>query len=424
MNSFENDTHYFLEICKKRIEKKLNWSATETWRQRDYLNLINLIEKETGVNLSLSTVKRIWNKNHHAIPQKTTLDTLASFLGYGDWLEFKSSNGRSTGNDIKIPKPKKSKKSVIFPLSTIVILTVLAFATFNMDRKKEEMGNKATLSSRITVPSNVPNTVLFNFELAGIEGDSFFIQQSWNELEKVQIDPKDSILTKTYYYPGPHEATLLADNKVIAKTNLNITTDDWVALSKKDNKDIMPVYLDIDRSVDKGVMSIDKSQLLDNHIPLNPELILSYYYVKDFYKLDSNNFRIGLRIKNERLLKTNCPKVHLGILGSSNACFIPLTIPGCVGEINLRIGDKRFEGRRTDLSPFGIDIFEWQNLEFIKTNREYAIMINNELVFSAKENETIGEIEGIMINFSGIGSVDYVKIDNPKTLSMSYFEEF
>lgn len=424
MTRYENHDVYFLEICKGQIEKKLNWSPSETWKQRDYLDLINLIEKETGIILSLSTIKRIWNKDHQATPQKSTLDALASFLGFGDWLEFKSNCGRPTEGEIKISKSKTSKKTIIVAVSAVVLAAILAFVTFNMDNTTKESDTEASISSRNTVPSNVPNTVVFNFDLGGVEADSLFVQQSWNDREKVKIDPNDSVLTTTYYYPGPHVAKLLANDKIIAKTYLNIPTDDWIAISKKDNQDVMPVYVDIDKSNDNGWMTVDKKEFSKHQIPLNPERILSYYYVKDFQDLDPNSFRIRLRIKNERLLDTNCPKVYLGILGSTNPAFIPLTPPGCVGEIDLRIGDTLFKGQNTDLSAFGTNIFEWQDLEFIKTNDEFTILLNETQIFSATVENAIGQLAGLMINFSGIGSVDLVKIDNPKTLVASYAEEF
>ena len=424
MSNFDNDNLYFLEICKKEIEKKLNWSQSETWNQRDYLDLINLIEKDTGTSLSLSTIKRIWNKNHHAKPQKSTLDALAAFLGFKDWLDFKSNYGKSEVKETTIPKSGKSKKTIGIAALVIIVLPILAFVAINNTDFKGKLNHQVGFTSKNTVAGTVPNTVIFEFDLKGISADSFFIQQSWNELEKVKINPKDSILTTTYYYPGPHEAKLFADDKIIARTNLTIPTNDWIALLKKDNTDTVPTYLNIDSFNEGGIMTVHPSQVLENQNPLNPDVILSYYLVKDFDNLDEDNFRIRLRIKNEKILKTNCPKVHIGILGSKNPCFIPLTKPGCVGEIDLRIGDRLFDGKHADLSAFGIDIFEWHTLEFVKTNKEYSFRINDELVFSTKEEDSIGDVEGIMINFSGLGSVDYVRVDNPETSASSYADEF
>ena len=92
MNPFENSDLHYLKTCKALIEKKLSWSDSTTWKQRDFLNLISLIEKESGISLSLSTIKRLWSKDYGRTPQKSTLDALAVFIGFKDWLDFKSIN--------------------------------------------------------------------------------------------------------------------------------------------------------------------------------------------------------------------------------------------------------------------------------------------------------------------------------------------
>ena len=391
MNPFENSDLHYLKTCKALIEKKLSWSDSTTWKQRDFLNLISLIEKESGISLSLSTIKRLWSKDYGRTPQKSTLDALAVFIGFKDWLDFKSNH--TNPKNIIAPTPKRGipKRGKGVAVLILVVFGIVAVIPFRTQDQKTNFNKEVKFSLRNIVPSNVPNTVIFNYDVRAIEADSFFIQQSWNENELFKIDANDSVLTRTYFYPGSHEAKLIADGKVIAKTNLKIRTDDWIAVSKDHNKDVKPVYLDISPSAEKGSMTVDPNQLEKNQIPLHPDLILSYYYVNDFQNVDTNNYRVNFRIKNDSLLKTNCPKLHLGILGSKNACFVPLTIPGCVGEINLRVGTRFIEGRNTDLSSFGTDIFQWHDLQITKQDEAYVFELDNELIFTHQGNEDIGE---------------------------------
>lgn len=83
----------FLDECKKRVEEKLNWADSSEWKQRDFQNLSELIFESTGVLLSLSTLKRLWKNNTDSIPHPGTLNALAQFLGYKNWVALKQTVG-------------------------------------------------------------------------------------------------------------------------------------------------------------------------------------------------------------------------------------------------------------------------------------------------------------------------------------------
>ena len=82
----------YLNICKQLIEKRLRWTSSDQWKQRDYFNLIRLIEDKSGIRLSLTTIKRIWKPNYSGTPHPSTLEALTLFLGYQSWLDFKYSS--------------------------------------------------------------------------------------------------------------------------------------------------------------------------------------------------------------------------------------------------------------------------------------------------------------------------------------------
>src|SRR5580693_606006 len=78
------------EKCKDLIEAKLGWGGSEAWSNRDFDTLSDKIFEVTGVTLSQTTLKRIWGKvKYDSAPTVTTLDTLARFLGFEHWRDFR-----------------------------------------------------------------------------------------------------------------------------------------------------------------------------------------------------------------------------------------------------------------------------------------------------------------------------------------------
>jgi len=67
-----------LEACKRGIEAKFSQGSSLHWTTNDFNRLSEAIHQETGVLLSVSTLKRIWEKvNHSSTPNQSTLNALA-----------------------------------------------------------------------------------------------------------------------------------------------------------------------------------------------------------------------------------------------------------------------------------------------------------------------------------------------------------
>ena len=85
-----HDTEY-LQLCIRLIEQKLNWRPAEEWRNYEFTELSEKILDATSVNLSATTLKRIFGKlKYESLPSSATLNALAAFLGYASWMDFKS----------------------------------------------------------------------------------------------------------------------------------------------------------------------------------------------------------------------------------------------------------------------------------------------------------------------------------------------
>ena len=99
----DNSETPYVQHIKKLVEEKLGWIESGKWKQRDYWNLLELLEEESGISISLSTIKRIWKPDFEGSPHPATLDVLAQFVDYKNWLDFKNSTQLIT-------KDKESEK--------------------------------------------------------------------------------------------------------------------------------------------------------------------------------------------------------------------------------------------------------------------------------------------------------------------------
>src|ERR1700761_2077261 len=71
------------------IEQQLDWGESTTWQSRDFENLSRFIFDKTKVQLSESTLRRVWGRvEYKHLPSTTTLDTLAQFADFENWRMF------------------------------------------------------------------------------------------------------------------------------------------------------------------------------------------------------------------------------------------------------------------------------------------------------------------------------------------------
>src|SRR6218665_241389 len=75
-------TNAKIDHCLHLIEQKVNLGDSKQWKQRDFETVSSMIEDATGVLLSASTIKRLFQNKEGSIPQTATLIALAQFAGY------------------------------------------------------------------------------------------------------------------------------------------------------------------------------------------------------------------------------------------------------------------------------------------------------------------------------------------------------
>jgi hypothetical protein len=416
-----NTEALYIKHCKHLIEQKLNWPDSSHWKQRDYLNLINLLESKTGIALSLSTVKRIWKSNYEGTPHPATTEAFAKFLDFNSWLDFKQQHSHLPDGQVSYPPTKNKlkgktvyrKTAILIPVILLSAIVIILFP-FNYAKGPSEIvafdPEKLEFSCDNSVSAGVPNTVLFRYDVSEVKADSFFIQQSWNQFRRDRVSKENSTLTSTYYYPGFHKAKLIANDSVIKETNVRINTKGWMALARYGYLDENPVYLQTGDEIKNGMLYVSAEHLSADKVEINRNTMVSYYYVSDFKDLSSRDFVLEAKLRCDSIINISCPHIGIVILGELDMNFIPLTVKGCVGNTSVKFGNVTKSGKNNDLSSLGVDVYDWQLVRIDVRDAVADIYVNDQPALTIQFEQDIGDIVGFAINFSGTGAIGSLKL--------------
>jgi hypothetical protein len=413
-----------LQKCKNLIETKLGWDASDAWTNHDFQMLSGKIQEATGINLSVATLKRIWGKvKYDSKPTITTLNTLAQFTGYENWRAFKQGNaergnGKLNGTSHEIPPdglavterhPSPKRK---FWRSGL-IGTALCGGVFIllMYGVKNNSGSPTpahySFSSKKIVSEGVPNSVVFDYDASAAPTDTVYIQQSWDERLRKRVDKNEHQHTSIYYTPGFFQAKLVVGNQIVKEHNLWITSNGWMAIVKQDP---VPVYFKNTDFRKPGMLSLPLEKLKESNIPFQPETPwTSYYNVKDFGEITTDNFTFKTQVRSDYKEGSGvCQGVQIVLQTEGNVIIVPLSIKGCISDLSLFFGDY-IDGKKKDLSAFGVDLSKWVEVEIEVKDRKSRIQVNGQIAyegtFSSRER-----IVGMIYRFQGTGSINEVKL--------------
>ncbi len=419
---------HYIKRCKILIEERLNWSLeSKDWKQRDYLNLITAVENKTGVLLSLSTAKRIWKDNYNGNPHPNTLNALAKFLEYEDWLSFQ----KSEKNRVQIPQPKttiiknaqSSYKTILLVIS-IVLIAVISFwyisQYFTSKNNVLSIPAEIPFSAINTQPVGVPNTVIFKYNLANVQADSFFLQESWNSLNRKKISKTDSILTSIYYYPGVHKAKLIANDSVIGETPITVYSGKWIATADYEMTNRIPTYLPLNTINGTQKLIVSKEILSENNLDLHEGLNVSFFYVDEFDNVSGDDFSLNLSFKADSIANFTCPGFRMLIMGTEDIHVIDVRQKGCVHRANAKFGEKIISGKNNDLSGLGINVYEKQDLKIEIKEKTGKIYLNKKNILETQYLESIGNVVGFCFTFTGTGQINSVRLSHSSNETAIY----
>ncbi|MBS1663654.1 MAG: hypothetical protein JST68_21605 [Bacteroidetes bacterium] len=398
--------------------------------------LCDTIESNTGVIISLSTIKRLLNGQFARIPQIATLNAIALSSGYKDWRDFTQakalleharpedkqnldgpeqrpgSQQNPTGLEQNPGSPQPGPKPYSIPrfliAGAVIILALLGTLAILMSHKPGPANiDKAYFSATKTTGNDIPNTVIFKYNVDSVSADSFFIQQSWDRNRRVQVYKHNYTLTDIYYEPGYHTAKLIAGDKIIRTLPVSIPTDRWLFYTIENKPGSRPKYI---THRDTGMLKLSTDELLANNINLQNDNVYCNTWFPSDIDYSSDNFTLKCRVRIKPVNNESCPLLMCEVYCQKYFMYFKSTLKGCTGMLTAQFGENELNGRTNDLSGLGADLREWQDMEFTVRDKKVSIVINGKHTYSNAYTQSAGLITGLGFISNGISEVQFVDL--------------
>ena len=407
-----------LKKLKEAAELQLGWGKEHIWSNQDFSVLSQEVFAKTRVNISPSTLKRLWGRvRYNSNPSTTTLDTLSKFSGYENWRDFKLKVAYYpvdilTHVSAERPANTSSKKHLRqFMTGTVILIMVCLLLGWHLQRNKINPDNYQ-FSSKKMVTEGVPNSVVFDFDASASPYDSVIIQQSWNKALQTKIPKNQKKHTSIYYYPNNFVSKLIVGDQIVKTHNLLIRSNGWLPLI--DVKPV-PVYLPLKEVNIAGKLEITSSQIKSKNLTeeQTPPQVM-FTNVRDFGEIYSDNFTFETSVKNTYDSAGDCQNSSIFLYCVGTVIKVPLCAKGCISNADIIFTDYYREGKKEDLSKFGVDFTGFVNVRIESIGGKAKIFINNKLAHTVTDHIIKTKIVGISCRFNGSGAVEFVSLSNGK----------
>jgi hypothetical protein len=406
------------------IEGQLGWGDALTWQTRDFEILNQLIFEKTKVSLSASTLRRIWGRvEYNHLPSGTTLDTLSRFAGFENWRAFIKADSHRDKAENTAPKQTIKPFSKAYLKILVVVVAILlggALIIYWAGKQGNTINpaNYAFTSQRLA--KGIPNSVIFNYDASASPTDSVYIQQSWDPRTKILVRKNMHQFTSVYYEPGFYQAKLVVGGKVVKQHKLMIPTAGWLGLIE--NKPI-PLYLKPSEFISKYGLGFNIGSIWrkNSSMEFNPTTI-KYYNVGNFPPADLAGFSFSALVKNGYSEgAAACQFTNVTLITDSGPIIIPLSVKGCISDLNMISVEWIISGKTSNLSGFGVDFSDWVLVACKNTGNKIQYFINNKLVYQAPMPAYEVKIIGMGFSFQGAGAVKNIALSSNGRITYNAF---
>lgn len=385
------------------------YSDLTSMTQRDFDHIGEQLKQKSGILISGTTVKRLAYGEFSRLPQIATLNAIANYFNYKTWQDYKA--GKFKNESGKEPAKKERHKFSLKYLAipgTIIILAGTYF--FGTEKGIVKNTESASFSFRKNTSNDIPNSVVFSYNIDEVQADSFFIQQSWDENRRVRIYKNTYTVTDIYYEPGYHIAKLIANDSAIRTVDVGIPTDRWFFYSIDNVANYTPEYIKTDSFVHHGSLGLTVEQLLENNIDVNKDKRYHYVYFPSQMNVPSDNFKFKTRVRMQEVRRSPCPYIEVELYCQRSFMMMRSTTKGCAHEALIQFGEQRMRGTDTDLLPISFDVSQWTDIEIIVKNKVATVKLNDNEIFSTRFVTDTKYLAGLGYISNGLCEVDKAEL--------------
>lgn len=433
----------FIDLLRKQVEIELKWGPVAQWTQRDFQSLSDLLEKKTRERLGITTLKRILGRiEQKGLPYLHTLDVMAVYLGYQNWIDFKKQNahhfensnsdslnlntGFSESDYAKQDDKPSAKKFIQIKRSSFFVLIFLfctlffssAFLFFQKFIHNENHLIPAVsceLQSTNAIADSFPHEVNFQFYCPDLDPNKLnVISFEPAHMHYAVVDKKGlGSYSHVYSNPGIFQVKVFSNKDLVAQKAVLISSGGWKAnLHPKTKKETQIKY-----TIKNGCLGIDKASLALKMPDVNKRFYTSFYMYKEM-GVDGDNFQLSTRLKNTSDGILNKDKgVFLRLWGEKDYHMIQIANAFRKLEIFNRYSDVILDSIRTSktqFQKFTKETEDWFNLSVKVKEKRIQIFFNEEKLVDTLYTKPIGDLMGLETSFVGTGEVDFIRIFDKK----------
>lgn len=396
------------------IFRNCGYNDTKHMTQRDFEHISDAIEKKSGILISGTTIRRLSNGEFSRLPQIATLNAIATYFDFENWQEYKSSLETEPKIAEEKIKTETLEKRLKFPTYfnwglLAIPLCIVAYYLLPPTKSRVKNADKASFSARKNTKNDLPNTVVFNYNIDEVVADSFFIQQSWDKNRRIRIEKNTHTITDIYHEPGYHIAKLIANDSIIKTVHVSIPTDKWFFYANEYRVNYNTEYIKADNFIKNGILALSVDDIARNKIETTQEKIYLYSYFPSKLAVNSDNYALKTRLRMKEIRNNFCPYITLEIY--SQRCFMMLksTPKGCANEALILFSEREINGKNSDLAPIAYDVNQWTDVELIVKNKQVVIKINGKESFATNYVNSCNLITGLSFISNGLCEVDKVE---------------
>ncbi len=416
-----------LDICCQKVALKVGDKDIAEWKNSDYVRLSGLLHRQTKVNLSENTLKRIFGKlktSTRYYPQKATRDALAQFIGFRDWYEFEllhqigKENTMSNKLENSKQSPEKSiekKKSYITLYIGVGIFLLAVILGISYLYKSDDYISNVKLVC-LNPNGQVPHSALFKLDIKGtLTADSSNFNIDFADFKPKKSNFKDSLVNHYYEAPGMYFPVLYHNNTSIDTASVYLQSKGWdiIATMQHDTTRVYPIFKNIEKAQQNYFVSA--REVLNAGIDTNKTFFVSFANVKPT-NISADNFEVSANIKTSANRPgVRCSQIDLIIYGEKDLHYLSLIKPECVAWSTFKFSEIEQDGDKNDLRALGHDLTNGALLKLRIENKHVKLYIQNKEVFKTSYKKPIGKLMGIKITFAGIGSFQNFLLSDLKT---------
>ncbi len=412
-----------LDTCCKKVALKVGEKEIAEWKNSDYIKLSGLLHRQTKVNLSENTLKRIFGKlktSTRYYPQKATRDALAQFIGFRDWYEFEllhpvikeknTAEHQVASNKGTIKK--KSYSTIYIYLTIFIIALIVGFTYFY--KSADKITNVKLLC--LNPNGQTPHSAIFKLAVKGALADdpaNFSIDFKDENSKKSSF--KDSLVNHYYETPGRYFPVLYHNNTIIDTTSVYLESKGWniTATMQHDTTRVYPIF-QRHADTEKNHLVLPK-EALNAGIDTSKTFFVSFANVRPT-TISADNFEFNTDIKTS----TNrpgirCSQVDIVIYGENDKHYLSLIKPECVAWASFKFSEIQKDGEKSDLRVLGYNLSNGGKLSLRIENKNVKLLIDGKEIFKTAYKKPIGKLMGIKITFAGIGSFQNFNLHDLKS---------